>query len=59
MRPFPRDLYTALEEMKKSELVYNTLGKHSFKVFIKAKTDEWLDFNEQVHSWEINNYLRY
>lgn len=59
VRPFPRDLYTALEEMKKSELVYNTLGKHSFKVFIKAKTDEWLDFNEQVHSWEINNYLRY
>ncbi len=58
IEPYPRDLQTALEHMKKSTLVAEVMGKHAFKTFIAAKQKEADAFAKQVHDWEIRTYLK-
>lgn len=53
----PESLYEAIEYMKESKLVRNTLGQHTFGNYIMAKEVEWDNYRTQVHSWEIENYL--
>ncbi len=53
----PANLYEAIQEMKKSELVKNVLGKQVFKKYIKAKENEWQEYTSQVTDWEIDRYL--
>ena len=53
----PSNLYLALEEMKKDPYVKEVLGKHIYEKYINAKENEWMAFNNSVHSWEIDNYL--
>ena len=38
--------------MRKSQLVKNTLGEHTFEYYIKAKEVEWDEYRTQVHKWE-------
>lgn len=54
---YPRDLYEALQEMKKDDLIEETLGKNTFEFYIDKKEKEWKMFSEEVHQWEIKNYL--
>lgn len=54
----PRDLYKALKEMEKDDLVREAIGDHCFNRFLEGKYKEWHDYAEQVHQWEIRNYLR-
>lgn len=53
----PSNLYLALEEMKKDPYVKEVLGKHIYEKYINAKENEWMAYNNSVHSWEIDNYL--
>ena len=53
----PKNLYEAIQEMKKSPFVKNVLGKDVYKKYIKAKEDEWMEYTSQVTDWEINRYL--
>lgn len=53
----PGSLYDALEELKKDELVKNTLGAHVFERYMEAKLMEWDSYRLQVHQWEIDQYL--
>lgn len=53
----PANLYEAIQEMKKSELVKNVLGKEVFKKYIRAKEAEWQEYTSQVTDWEIDRYL--
>lgn len=53
----PEDLYTAIEELKKDEVILNALGKDTAKVFIDFKEKEWSKYKTVVSSWEIDNYL--
>ena len=53
----PSNLYLALEEMKKDPYVKDVLGKHIYEKYILSKENEWMAYNNSVHSWEIDNYL--
>ena len=53
----PKNLYEAIQEMKKSPFVKNVLGKDVYKKYIKAKEAEWMEYTSQVTDWEIDRYL--
>ena len=57
IQELPRDLGEAVELLKKSAFVRDTLGDHMFRHFIDAKEQEWQDYIAQVHDWEIERYL--
>ena len=54
----PGSLGEALEEMKRSAVVQDTLGLHIFERFIEAKAIEWQEYCIQVSEWESERYLR-
>ena len=47
----------AIEELKKDELVENTLGEHVCEKYIEAKKAEWARYRAYVTNWEIEEYL--
>ncbi|RJP75801.1 MAG: glutamine synthetase [Candidatus Zixiibacteriota bacterium] len=53
----PGDLFEAVQEMEKSQLVRETLGDHVFNKFIDNKLIEWEDFRRQVSQYELEKYL--
>ena len=53
----PQSLNEAIECMKSSELVKETLGEHTYGCYVQAKELEWENYRTQVHEWEIENYL--
>ena len=53
----PRNLYEAIQEMKKSEFMKNVLGEEVFHKYVKAKRAEWNEYTSQVTDWEIDRYL--
>lgn len=53
----PRNLYEAIQEMKKSEFMKNVLGEEVFHKYVKAKRAEWNEYTSQVTDWEIDKYL--
>jgi len=54
----PSNLLFALEEMKKDPLIQSTLGAHTFNKYLAAKTLEWEAYDNSVHAWEIEKYLK-
>jgi len=54
----PSNLLSALEEMKKDPLILSTLGTHTFNKYIAAKALEWEDYDNSIHMWEIDKYLK-
>ncbi|NLV92280.1 MAG: type I glutamate--ammonia ligase [Firmicutes bacterium] len=57
IRNLPRNLWEALTELKKDEVVCAALGEHILSRFVDAKTIEWEVFSTQVHQWEVDQYL--
>jgi glutamine synthetase len=57
IQELPRDLGEALDLLKRSALLKETLGEHVFQQFVAAKDQEWQEYIAQVHEWEINEYL--
>jgi glutamine synthetase len=53
----PGSLGEALEELKRSGLVHETLGEHLFDRYVEAKTIEWREYCTQVSRWEVDRYL--
>ncbi len=53
----PETLRESLRELKKSDLMRQALGDHVFSRYIAAKQMEWQRYREQVHEWELNEYL--
>lgn len=53
----PASLKEALDEFSESKLVKETLGKHTFELYLRAKEAEWDDYRTQVTEWEIKRYL--
>ncbi|HAN44815.1 MAG TPA: type I glutamate--ammonia ligase [Ruminococcaceae bacterium] len=53
----PDNLYHAIEYMRNSEFIRNTLGDHIVDKYIEIKLAEWYDYNRNVSEWEINRYL--
>jgi len=53
----PGNLYAAILETEKSELVRKTLGDHVFSKFIANKKIEWDAFRTHVSQFELDKYL--
>jgi glutamine synthetase len=57
LETLPSSLDEAVKVLKKSELMYDTLGDHIFNRFIEAKRCEWAEYRIQVTDWELKQYL--
>lgn len=57
IRELPGNLYAAIQEVKKSELVRQTLGDHMFDKFIQNKEIEWDRYRIHVSQYELEKYL--
>ncbi|HWL66619.1 MAG TPA: glutamine synthetase family protein [Actinomycetota bacterium] len=53
----PDDLYEALGEMERSELVAETLGEQVFEYLLRNKRAEWNDYKGYVSPYETERYL--
>lgn len=53
----PETLEKAIAALCESDLVRSAIGKHIFNRFVETKLREWKRYQEQVHSWEIEEYL--
>jgi len=53
----PENLYAAIKETEKSELVRNVLGEHVFNKFIENKKIEWDQYRTHVSRYELEKYL--
>ncbi len=54
---FPSSLGEALEELENSTLMREALGDHIFNMYLTAKKNEWRQYNEEIHTWELKKYL--
>lgn len=57
IRNLPSSLEEAIEALEKDELVADTLGKHVFAHYVKAKRIESEIYRMQVTDWEVRQYL--
>ena len=53
----PGSLEEAIKELKKSDLMREALGPHTYDIFIKAKELEWDEYKTQVTTWEHKKYF--
>ena len=53
----PGNLYAAILETEKSELVKKVLGDHVFEQFLLNKRIEWDEYRTHVSQFELNKYL--
>jgi glutamine synthetase len=53
----PFTLGEALEAMNEDALIRQALGDMIYEGFLDAKSIEWTEYRQQVHSWEIERYL--
>jgi len=53
----PCTLEEALRELASDQLARATLGEYMYRMFARAKSEEWARFQAFVHPWELNEYL--
>ncbi len=53
----PATLGEALEALREDTLIRDVLGDSIYEGFVDAKSIEWTEYRQQVHSWEIDRYL--
>ncbi|HWQ75454.1 MAG TPA: type I glutamate--ammonia ligase, partial [Syntrophomonas sp.] len=53
----PENLYEALDELGRDEIIQAALGKHVYSRFVAAKMKEWENYSSRVYEWEIDEYL--
>jgi len=53
----PENLYEALDELSKDEIIKEALGQHVYSRFVAAKMKEWENYSSRVYDWEIEEYL--
>jgi len=57
IKDLPGNLYAAILEAEKSELVRKVLGDHIFNKFIENKKIEWDHYRTHVSQYELDRYL--
>jgi glutamine synthetase len=57
IKSLPHDLSHALDALEADEVMRSALGDHIFTEYIRLKRDEWATYNEQVHQWELDEYM--
>jgi glutamine synthetase len=53
----PHDLSHALDALEADDVMRQALGDHIFTEYVGLKREEWASYNEQVHDWEIRQYM--
>ncbi len=53
----PGNLFEAIQEVEKSEVVREALGDHIFEKFVANKRIEWNNYRVHVSNFEIDKYL--
>jgi glutamine synthetase len=53
----PHDLSHALDALEADDVMRGALGDHIFTEYVRLKREEWTAYNEQVHQWEIDEYM--
>jgi glutamine synthetase len=53
----PADLGSAIDELKKDDVIQAALGQHVYERYVEAKTQEWDDYRLYVSQWELDRYL--
>ena len=53
----PHDLSHALDALEADDVMRGALGDHIFTEYVRLKREEWAAYNEQVHQWEIDEYM--
>lgn len=54
----PGTLWDAMQEFMKDEVLKTALGSHIVEKLVEAKTEEWREYIQQVHQWELDTYLK-
>jgi len=57
IKTLPSSLNLALRKMENSSFMKDTLGEHTFKMFLEEKKIEVAEYNSFVSQWEIDKYL--
>ncbi|RLA90218.1 MAG: glutamine synthetase [Deltaproteobacteria bacterium] len=57
IQSLPGNLFEAIDETAKSELVRDALGEHIFNKFIENKRIEWDNYRIHVTDYEVDRYL--
>ena len=53
----PGNLYEAIQELQKDDLVTSVLGEHITGKYVEAKIEEWNEYITTVTEWEVKKYL--
>jgi len=54
----PGNLFEAIQEMEKSDLIRQALGDHVFEKFLANKRIEWDNYRTHVTDYELQQYLQ-
>lgn len=54
----PANLYEAVMELSKDDLVKEALGEHVYEKFSDIALYEWHEYSKYVSQWEIERYLK-
>lgn len=54
----PETLHEAVLEFKKSKLLRETLGEHTYTKYLAATELEWRSYHNSISAWELKRYLR-
>jgi glutamine synthetase len=53
----PQNLLEALNALEQDTVIWDALGDHISQRFVEAKRLEWDIYRQEVHAWELGQYL--
>ena len=56
-KDLPTSLDHSLRTLEQSDFVAEVLGEHVFEFFLRAKWDEWHNYQKQITKFELANNL--
>ncbi len=59
IQQLPDSLKEALDALAGDSVIQDAIGDHIYENFMKAKLIEWGIYRNQVHKWELDQYLTY
>ncbi len=58
IKSLPSNLYEAIQELAKDEVIKDAIGEHIFEKFTDAALYEWSAYSRYISKWELDRYLR-
>ncbi len=57
IRRLPQTLQEATSELEADPFICSVLGEHVAQRYIRAKKEEWADYQASISQWELDRYL--